>query len=1116
MEKGPSFFERLTFDPKLASSWISRYFSSTRTILLIVFTISAMGMVTFFALPKELNPSIEIPIVFVATPYPGAGPEEVETLVTIPLEDALLGLSGVTKVSSSSQEGISSISVEFQSGSDPQAAKTEVQNTVESVADLPEEVSTPRTQVLDFQEQPVLTFLISAQGNPANLSRFSYELKQRLDDLSTVEKIETRYGTESEVSIFFTPTILRENNLNLGVLSQVIGSALRNFPSGTLSSNDTTLALTQDSLVKKVDDLRDLPLSFNGTVRPLGEVAIVREESTPNTARAFYADNTTSQAPAVFFSVYQREGIDATKAVESIEKAIHDFQNDYSEGDAFVYESLFNGAEEIRKSFNQLFRDFLITFSLVFIVLLIFFGVRQSVIASLAIPLTFLGVFLVMQATGISVNFIALFSLLLALGILVDNAIVIISAMASYDRTGKFSPEETALLVFRDFRTVIFTTTITTVWAFLPLLLATGIIGEFIKPIPILVSSALAISAAIALFIVPPLMAVLMRGQFPRRVILFSYGIVFLLGSVGLAMLIPAGPAKPILFVGTLFLLLVLIFTMRALWNRFLISLNTKVRFRKPARHGLVDFTMLSHRYARTIESILHSKSARRRTFAMLIIFSLFSYALVPTGLVVNEFFPEDDLELVYAHLELAEGTTREKAEEAVPPLLDKLRVFPDTRFVFAELGAAPPTDSMVSTGTGFHSILFTLVLSPKEDRKHSSTEVVAALNNTFKNYDQGTFSASQLSGGPPAGADIELKIIGEDLNTLEQYAQNIEGYLKNAPGITHTNLSIEGGQNKVVFTPRKEELSKRNISEIEFATLLRALGSGITVKENARFISDYAGEVERDVVLRVGEPGGRLGTSEMLSTLSSAEIGGGVSLLSLGDFRLEPNPTLITREDGKRTLSVRAGVAEGYSISTANADLEKYADTLNLPIGYTWQTGGVNEENDKSVRSILMAMLLSAVLIFGTMAVQFNSFRQAIAVLLVIPLAVSGVFVIFGLFGIPLSFPALIGVLALFGIVVNNSIIMVDKINKNMHSGLPLIQAISEGAATRLEPILLTAFTTIIGLIPITLSDPIWQGLGGAIIAGLLFSGIAKLFFLPLIYYAFFGPKEEKSSVQL
>jgi multidrug efflux pump subunit AcrB len=230
--------------------------------------------------------------------------------------------------------------------------------------------------------------------------------------------------------------------------------------------------------------------------------------------------------------------------------------------------------------------------------------------------------------------------------------------------------------------------------------------------------------------------------------------------------------------------------------------------------------------------------------------------------------------------------------------------------------------------------------------------------------------------------------------------------------------------------------------------------------------------------------------------------------LSSLGSFELTTNPTEISREDGKQTLSVSAGVSSEFSVSQKSKDLEKFAGTLDLPAGYSWKIGGVNEENDKSVQSILKAMLLSAVLIFATMTIQFRSFRKSIIVLMVIPLAVSGVFIVFALTGTPLSFPALIGILALFGIVVNNSIIMVDKINRNMDQGLPLIDAIAEGASSRMEPILLTALTTIVGLIPITLSDPIWQGLGGAIIAGLLFSGLAKLFMIPVLYWLFYGEK--------
>ena len=219
----------------------------------------------------------------------------------------------------------------------------------------------------------------------------------------------------------------------------------------------------------------------------------------------------------------------------------------------------------------------------------------------------------------------------------------------------------------------------------------------------------------------------------------------------------------------------------------------------------------------------------------------------------------------------------------------------------------------------------------------------------------------------------------------------------------------------------------------------------------------------------------------------------------------MENNPTVITREKEKRTISVTASVIKGYSISALNSQLETYADSLHLPSGYSWSTGGVNEQNQKSLQSILAAMVLSFVLIIVTMVVQFGSFRRALIVMLVIPLSVSGVFIIFALTNTPLSFPALIGVLALFGIVVKNSILIVDKIMQNQKAGLAFIPAIADASSSRLEAIALTSVATIIGLIPITLSDPIWRGLGGAIIAGLTISGTIMLFFIPVVYYYWF-----------
>ncbi len=353
----------------------------------------------------------------------------------------------------------------------------------------------------------------------------------------------------------------------------------------------------------------------------------------------------TQRAP-FFFAVYQTESADTRETVESVTRVVEDFRE--AAPVELIMATYFDGAEEIDRSFSQLQSDFTVTFRLVFIILLLFFGVRESLIAALAIPFTFLVTFLVMGALGISINFISLFSLLLALGILVDNAIVVISALSSYYNSGKFTPLETALLVFRDFGGVIATTTITTVWAFVPLLLATGIIGEFIRPIPIVVSSALAISAVTALFLVIPYMAIFLEGHFPRRVVIFFQTLLFIASATGLYFLTPAGPFKWILFA--------LAVSMLFLIFRLSHSFFATVTARKTTRlgkfwedfkdHGFLSLDRLTVWYSHLIERILDSRRARRLTIAFLIVFMLSSYALVPLGFVVNEFFPNDDINI--------------------------------------------------------------------------------------------------------------------------------------------------------------------------------------------------------------------------------------------------------------------------------------------------------------------------------------------------------------------------------------------------------------------------------------------------------------------------------------
>jgi multidrug efflux pump subunit AcrB len=397
--------------------------------------------------------------------------------------------------------------------------------------------------------------------------------------------------------------------------------------------------------------------------------------------------------------------------------------------------------------------------------------------------------------------------------------------------------------------------------------------------------------------------------------------------------------------------------------------------------------------------------------------------------------------------------------------------------------------------------------LSAVGDRKKTSMTIAEELRSSLPMVvQQGKVLVEEQSGGPPVGSDIALKISGAELSELDVIAQDVEQFLQSQEGVVNIERSVKAGPSQLVFEPDATRLAALQLSPPDVAFWLRTALSGFSLAE----VTLEGMSEKTDVKLYFEN---RLFTPEEIGLVQVASPQGSYPIETLGSLVLKPSPSQISREDGRRTLTLSAGVREGFNGSEINDALLQFTQELNLAEGYRFETGGVNEENQRSVQAILLAMLLSFVLILGTMVIQLGSFRQAFVVMLVIPLAVSGVFVLFSLTGTPLSFPALIGILALFGIVVNNSIVLVDKINQNRRVGLPFVAAISDASASRLEPILFSSMTTIIGLIPITLSDPLWRGLGGAIIAGLSVSGMIMLFFIPVVYWWIFSGEAEKQT---
>lgn len=1103
-----SYLSRVSLTGEMKRDGIWKYITNMRIVLLLLITILFLGAVSYSSIPRRLNPEIKIPIVSIVTVLSGASPRDVESLVTVPLETALQNVRGIDTMTSVSRDNVSIISMQFISSVSQDKAKSDVQSAVDGVTNLPSDANTPSVKALDFEDQPIWTFALqSKDGDTPSLMRVAHELKTNLEQTEKVDRVTVNGFDTQIVSVSLSPQKIMEYGINPLALAGAVKSALVSYPAGTLESAANTFSLSIDPAITSVTALRELRISVSGKQVKLGDIATVMERSAPNQTASYLATPDNAGEKAVTVSVYKISGANIDAAQQSMQKTVDETLAAY-DGRISV-RTIINTAEEITTQFTDLLGEFRSTIILVFGCLFVFLGLRQALISSITVPLTFLCAFIFMQYFGMSINFLSLFAFLLALGLLVDDTIVVVSAMTTYFKTKRFSPQETGRVVWKDTIVPIWSTTATTIWSFVPLLLSSGIIGEFIKPIPVVVTVTMISSTGIAVLLTLPFMIVLLKPSIPARVVKFGK---FLAGTLLVILFISVFKSNPLFVpIAILFALLwwvvsivgsQVIAAIKSAWDRR-IDRTARARFAHIMDNGLISIDTLSQAYYRLITRILNSAWARKFVISTIVLYSLLAFILVPLGFVKNEFFPKSDEDVVYVNLSMPSGTNVTQTDNESKQLLEKLRHTKGIQFVTSDVGVSVAQSfSGRSSGTSLAS--FTLHLIPKDHRKISSLEVAENVRQMLADYTRGDVSVVEVSGGPPAGADLQMTLLGDDLGILNGYADKLVSYLDDQKGVLDAKKSITPGTSKVTFVPDQDKLLSYGLSTDAVGLWLRTFASGFTLSD-AKYEKEATDK--KDIVFQFGDG---MQTLDEVGELSIPKAQGSIPIGELGTLIVDPNPAAITRDSGKRSLTVSASVASGYNATELNSGLESYASTLEMQRGYSWKTGGVNDENRKSVISIMQAMGLAFILILVTMVVQFQSYRQAVIVLMVIPLAVSSVFVVFALTGTPLSFPALIGVLSLFGIVVTNSMFIVDKINLNLKEKMPFIEAIADAGASRMEPIILTKLCTVFGLLPITMSNALWRGLGGAIISGILIASTIMLLFIPAVYYEWMHEKKK------
>jgi HAE1 family hydrophobic/amphiphilic exporter-1 len=683
------------------------------------------------------------------------------------------------------------------------------------------------------------------------------------------------------------------------------------------------------------------------------------------------------------------------------------------------------------------------------------------------------------------------------------------------------------LLVLRDFKVVLTTTTLATVWAFLPLLMASGIIGEYIKSIPITVSVTLVSSLLIALMINHPLAAVLERLRLTKQ---FFFTILFSLITIGIFSITLHNLYGYILGV---FLLAIAIWMLSWYFNQGQLVLaenkalakqewadDEMIKAKLYAQgnrkestlsqkliHGIIHFDRVLPIYEKYLKKVLCSKKSRLTFIASIVLLFFVAISLPILGIVKTEFFPASDSEEIYVSMRAPSGLKLSESDKIIQKVEEKLYNYPEI-INFSTLVGNPGSggDVGVVQDTS-NTASITIKLSPTKERKRKAYEVADSLRNDIKDIQEATIKVSSPSGGPPSGAAFQAQIMGDDLQELDKIANDLKKVLDSIEGTINTDISFKESPAEYTFKldPAKMELYKLNASLV--GSTLRTAISGNTISTVIKDNEDV------DVVARFDTE--KIPTLDDIQNIQIINMSGEpVFLKDVAKIELKPSIETVNRIDQKRTVYLTAGANKSTNSNQILAQFqEKLRGDYQLPEGYEITYGGENEQNAESVASILRAMIIAGILIFSTMIIQFNSFKQSAIVLVTLPLALIGTFLGLAIFGISLSFPGLIGILALFGIVVKNAIILIDKINLNIKTGIPFGESIVDAGKSRLEAIFVTSICTIFGIIPITLSNEMWRALGSAVIFGLILSSFLTLFLVPVLFMTFVKDKEKKKS---
>ncbi len=1030
--------EKNAVDPSLkdiANSFWGYFVFHRKMAVLIGLIFVGLGLFSYFGIPREAQPEIEIPFASVVTSYQGASPQEVADQVTFELEQKILNLENLKEVISVSSEGVSQIFVEFTPEADLETSIRELKDKVdEAKGSLPSDANDPFVQETSTNDFPVIIFSLFGDLPYDQLLDAAQMAQEALEKIPGVQSADISGERENHILVSVRETDMIRYGLSLRSISRSIQAFHMSSPVGNILVDDQFYQIRIASEQDTKELIGQIPVSAgNGATVYLADVADVTEEFKEATSASLVSLNGEPSKSAISINLIKRTGANVIETVDEAREVFDALKLDGSIPSEIETISLNDTAEITEQEFDRLMGNAITTVALIFVILLFALGFKEALIGGISIPFTFFVTFTYLYQQGSTFNFMVLFSLILGLGLLVDATIVIMEGMHENLYTRKMTPVNAALATIKTYRYPLMSGMLTTIAAFAPMLLVSGTIGKFFAFIPITVSTVLISSLAIGLFLMP------------------AYAVIF----------------------------------MKQVKQK-----KEKGRFVKWLHAGRERFVGWIGRYYR---SLLHRLLRKLTARIVLLILALVAFVSAVSLPIKNEGFPLVDAENTQISVELPVGTALDKLEPVVAKMEPILKHNEHVESYVVNMRGG----SSGSTATATFTVNFT----DSEERDIKSFELEQLFKEKFKFITEGEVTITESRSGPPTGADIQILVYGDDFSILKEISEDIQAQLVVSGGDQVTdNLKDGSAEFTFDFTPYYEKtiLAQQGLTVADVAQEVRMAvfpSTAVTIKRDDEEIDV---DVQRDW-------GGVYPTSvdQVNSILIQSNTGDYVPLSSLAEADLGSGLTSINNYDGERAITISSGVSRGLVVDDVKEKLVPYLEEYVWPDGYSYEILGGGDEVAQSFVDLTNAMVLSIVLIFLILVTQFNSYKQPFVILMSLPLSLIGVFYGFFALGLSFSVAAVIGIVSLSGIVINDAIILIDRINKNRDSGMKIIEAIEEAGPARMQPIIITSVTTVLGILPISLTDPFWLALGMAIAFGMLFSTVLTLIIVPVFYYS-------------